>query len=87
MMVGMSLWESTLQRGVPPESIARVASYDWFGSFAFMPLGMLLWGPLASAIGVGTALWLAFALFGALALVLLLLPETRALERRELVAA
>ena len=85
MMVGMSLWESTLQRGVPAESIARVASYDWFGSFAFMPLGMLLWGPLAAAIGVSTALWLAFAIFVALAAGLLLLPETRGLERRELV--
>ena len=87
MMVGMSLWESTLQRGIPAESVARVASYDWFGSYAFYPLGAVLWGPLAEAIGVSAALWLAFALFGALALGLLALRSTRALERRDLVAA
>ena len=81
MMVGMSLWESTLQRQVPAESISRVSSYDWFGSFAFYPIGLALWGPLAAAIGVGTALWLAFGLFAVLATALLLVPDTWQLRR------
>ena len=76
MMVGMSVWESTLQRQVPPEALSRVSSYDWFGSYAFYPLGMALWGPLAGAIGVTTALWLAFALMVALAATLLAVPDT-----------
>jgi MFS family permease len=81
MMVGMSVWESTLQRQIPAESLSRVSSYDWFGSFAFYPLGMALWGPLAAAIGVSTALWLAFGLFGALATALLAIPDTWRLRR------
>jgi MFS family permease len=77
MMLGNSVWESTLQRHIPDESLSRVSSYDWFGSFAFYPLGLATWGSVAGAIGLHSALWLAFGLFGASALVLLSLPETR----------
>jgi hypothetical protein len=79
LMLGMSVWESTLQRHVPAESLSRVASYDWFGSLAFAPLGLALWGPLAGAIGISTALWLAFGLMTAAAASLLALPDTRRL--------
>jgi hypothetical protein len=77
MMIGASVWDSTLQRQVPGESISRVSSYDWFGSLAFYPLGMALWGPLAAAIGVSSALWVAFALMIALPTALLCVPDTR----------
>jgi MFS family permease len=80
MMLGMSVWESTLQRHVPAESLARVSSYDWFGSFAFYPLGLAIWGPVAEAIGIATALWLAFGLFVACVLALLAVPDTRQLK-------
>ena len=86
MMVGMSVWESTLQRQVPPASLSRVSSYDWFGSFAFYPLGMALWGPLAGAVGVGAALWLAFALMVVLIVALLAVPDTRGLRHSAAVA-
>jgi predicted MFS family arabinose efflux permease len=77
MMIGMSVWESTLQRRIPGGSLSRVSSYDWFGSFLFYPLGMALWGPLAAGIGVHAALWLAFGLMATLASGLLVLPDTR----------
>jgi MFS family permease len=77
MMIGTSVWESTLQRQIPGESLSRVSSYDWFGSFLFYPLGMALWGPLAAGAGVATALWLAFGILVALAAALLALPDTR----------
>jgi MFS family permease len=77
MMLGTSVWESTLQRHVPARSLSRVASYDWFGSIAFYPLGLLIWGPVAGAIGISTALWIAFGLFVAGIVTLLALPETR----------
>jgi MFS family permease len=80
MMLGMSVWESTLQRHVPAESLSRVSSYDWFGSFAFYPLGLAIWGPVAEAIGIATALWLAFGLFVACVLALLAVPDTRQLK-------
>jgi MFS family permease len=62
MMLGGSIWESTLQRRVPAESLSRVASYDWFGSLAFRPLGLIVWGPIAAAIGLYEALGIAAAL-------------------------
>jgi MFS family permease len=62
MMLGGSIWESTLQRRVPAESLSRVASYDWFGSLAFRPLGLLVWGPIAAAVGLYEALAVAAAL-------------------------
>ena len=80
MMLGNSVWESTLQRHVPADSLSRVSSYDWFGSLAFYPLGLALWGPLAAEIGIATALWIAFGLFMAAMLTQLALPETRRLR-------
>jgi MFS family permease len=77
LMLGMSVWESTLQRHVPADSLSRVASYDWFGSYAFHPLGLAIWGPVAGAIGVSTSLWLAFGLCMALICALLGVPDTR----------
>jgi nicotinamide riboside transporter PnuC len=80
MMLGMSVWESTLQRHIPDRWLSRVTSYDWFGSFAFYPLGLAAWGPIAAAIGLSTALWLAFALFIASILALMTVPEVRGLS-------
>lgn len=86
MMLGNTVWESTLQSHVPDRWLSRVASYDWFGSFAFYPLGLALWGPLAGVLGTATALWLAFGLFMAGALVLLALPDTRRMVSSQPVA-
>jgi Transmembrane secretion effector len=77
LMLGMSVWETTLQREIPPESLSRVASYDWFVSYAIYPVGLAIWGPLSGAIGIHTALWLAFGLFMASLLTLLAVPEIR----------
>jgi MFS family permease len=79
MTLGMSVWETTLQREIPTESLSRVASYDWFVSYAVYPLGLAIWGPLAGVIGIYTALWLAFGLFVAGLLALLAVPEIRRL--------
>jgi predicted MFS family arabinose efflux permease len=80
MTLGMSVWDSTLQRHVPGESLSRVSSYDWFGSYAFYPLGLAVWGPAADTIGISASLWLAFGLFMAAMLALLSLPDIRRLR-------
>ena len=79
LMAGNTIWESTIQRHIPPASLSRVSAYDWFGSEAFYPLGLALWGPLATVIGIQTALWVAFGLLAATALALLALREVREL--------
>jgi hypothetical protein len=81
MMVCNSLWESTLQRHVPADQLSRVSAYDWFGSMAFSPLGMILWGPIAAATGTSAALWIAAAVQGATCVALLAVPEVRRLPR------
>ncbi|HEX8753027.1 MAG TPA: MFS transporter [Solirubrobacterales bacterium] len=78
--LGLSVWESTLQRHVPGESLSRVSSYDWFGSLVFYPLGLAIWGPIAAALGTGTSLWLTFGLGAALTLALLAVPDVRHLR-------
>ncbi len=75
--LAVSVWESTLQRHIPGESLSRVSSYDWFGSLAFYPLGLAIWGPIAAAIGVSVSLWLAFGLAIVLTLMLISVPEIR----------
>jgi MFS family permease len=81
LMLGASVWESTLQRHIPGEALSRVSSYDWFGSFAFYPLGLAIWGPVSVAIGIQTSLWLAFGLFIVSILALLAVPDVRRLPR------
>ncbi len=80
MMLGNSVWESTLQSRVPVESLSRVSAYDWFGSLAFNPVGMAIWGPIAVAIGTSEALWLAAALVFASTIALLCVPAIRQLR-------
>jgi MFS family permease len=52
-----TLWETTLQRSIPTESLSRVSSYDTLGSIALRPIGLALVGPLVVVAGIrGTLL-------------------------------
>jgi MFS family permease len=82
LAVANNLWETTQQRHVPEELLSRVSSYDWFGSLAAVPIGMLMWGPIGDAIGVSDALWIAFVLQLSSILLLLAVREIRELPAR-----
>src|SRR6266511_1328579 len=64
LLAGVSLgffgavWMTTLQQQVAPEAISRVSAYDWMGSQVFLPLGLLAVGPVQTAIGVSTTMWI-----------------------------
>ena len=77
LMLGDVVWDSTLQRNVPPETLSRVSSYDWFGSLALYPLGLVIWGPISDAIGIDPALWLAAGLLLAVVVAPLAVREVR----------
>ena len=47
----MIWWETALARHIPPGALSRVSAWDWMGSLALLPLGYLLAGPLARALG------------------------------------
>jgi MFS family permease len=49
-------WETTMQEHVPADRLARVYSYDMVGSFAAIPLGQVVIGPIAEVTGLRTAL-------------------------------
>ena len=49
-------WDQSLQTNVPKDRLARIYSYDALGSFAAVPFGQALIGPIAGWLGVGTAL-------------------------------
>jgi hypothetical protein len=55
-MLLTAIWESTLQARIPRAQLSRVSSYDWLGSTALMPLGLILAAPLGAALGAGIAL-------------------------------
>jgi MFS family permease len=76
------LWVSALQRHIPPERLSRVSAYDSLGSFAFMPIGLVLAGPVASALGgAHHALWLTTALIAAPTFAVLGVRDVRTIRR------
>jgi MFS family permease len=68
-------WETTLAHHIPPAALSRVSAWDHMGSFALMPLGYAVVGPLANAFGVRWVLGVGSAL-GALMAALALLPKS-----------
>ena len=58
--VGLELygvfWDTTLQEHIPDEKLSRVSSYDVLGSFALIPVGVAVMGPISHAIGVADTL-------------------------------
>jgi MFS family permease len=58
-------WDQSLQQNIPADRLSRVYSYDAAGSYIAIPVGEILVGPLAQALGVEPVL------FGCAALVVL----------------
>ncbi|MGI5286012.1 MFS transporter [Nonomuraea polychroma] len=50
------LWQTTMQREVPAESLSRVSSYDMLGSLMFGPIGLMLAGPASELFGTEESL-------------------------------
>jgi hypothetical protein len=57
-----TFWFTAVQSDVPAGELARVMSWDYFGSVAVLPLGQALAGPVAAAVGASTTLYGAAAL-------------------------
>jgi MFS family permease len=56
----VTIWNTTLQREIPDEALARVTAWDWMTSLALWPIGLAIAGPVAEAVGVTNACWLSF---------------------------
>ena len=79
-MIFNALWETSLQRHVPQAALSRVSAYDWFGSLAFQPIGLVLAGPAAAALGTSTTLWIAVVGMLGVAALCVATPSVRQLE-------
>ena len=53
------LFDTTIQRLVPRDVLARVISFDWFSDAATKPLGLAVVGPIAARVGMSTVFWAA----------------------------
>jgi MFS family permease len=74
-------WQTALAERIPPHALSRVTAYDWMGSLAMVPLGYIVAGVLADAVGARTVLAVG-SLVGVAALALALTSrELRALQR------
>jgi hypothetical protein len=62
---------------VPTHMLSRVASYDYFGTFALRPLGLALVGPLALLVGTNAVLLGNAAVVVVGVAILLSLPKIR----------
>jgi MFS family permease len=75
-----TLFETTVQRHVPPESLSRVASIDWVMSGGLQPLGFALAGPVALAFGLQVTLAASAAWIILSTAVVLSIPSVRRLR-------
>jgi predicted MFS family arabinose efflux permease len=74
IVIGNVIALSFTQTYVPPGILGRVSSATRAAAFAMMPVGALLAGTLATALGVRGALWILTALIAASGLLYLLTP-------------
>jgi MFS family permease len=83
--VGLELygvfWDTTLQQHIPDEKLSRVSSYDVLGSFALIPVGVAVMGPISNAIGPAETLLGAALVVVAATLAVISVPDVRNLRR------
>jgi DHA3 family tetracycline resistance protein-like MFS transporter len=79
--VGLGLaWVGALQDHVPPELFGRVVSLDYLGSGSLLPVGTLVAGVAADAIGPGPVFIAGGLISAAFLASLMLLPQVRAMD-------
>jgi MFS family permease len=76
-----AVWQTTLQQHVREDALSRVSAWDWMGSFLFLPLGLVVAGPVSELIGISTTLWISVTWAVLSTLAVLLVPSVRNLRR------
>jgi Transmembrane secretion effector len=76
-----TLWETSLGEHIPPRALSRVSSYDYLSSTGMIPLGNLLVGTVAAALGVFPTLYAMSAISIVTALVVVRIPAVWSLPR------
>ncbi|HYO86473.1 MAG TPA: MFS transporter [Dermatophilaceae bacterium] len=74
-------WQTAIHENVPDDHMSRVWAYDSLGSFAAIPIGQTIYGPLAIAFGARPVVLASAGLFLLVVLLTLAVPEVRNLQR------
>ena len=74
-------WQTAIQQHVPEEKLARVFSFDLVGSFVARPVGLVLVGPIAEAVGLDTWVLVVGCVMGGSALAALASSDVRRVVR------
>ncbi|MEJ7745025.1 MAG: hypothetical protein WKF73_22345 [Nocardioidaceae bacterium] len=74
-------WQTAYHEHVPEHLLSRVASYDALGSFVAIPVGTLVFGPLAAAFDARDVLVISAVVYVVVALSTLLSSSVRNLRR------
>jgi predicted MFS family arabinose efflux permease len=77
VVISNVIFDSFMQTYVSPDILGRVTSATMAVMFAMMPVGALLAGVLATALGIRAALWILTALIAVSGLAFLLTPMRR----------
>jgi hypothetical protein len=80
------LWDTSMQQEIPQDRLSRVYSYDALGSWALVPLGLAVVGPISEALGTRATLVGAALLSLGATLAVLAVRDVRELRRRDSVA-
>lgn len=75
-----SLWGTAFQRTIPREALSRASSFDGMGTMLLRPVGLATAAPLASALGVSTAILIFAGISLTVILVLLAIPAVWQME-------
>jgi MFS family permease len=76
------LWDTTYQQEIPADKLSRLSAYDAIGSWALMPLGFAVAGPVGAAVGNRATFLGAGTMVVAATGLVLLSRDVRRLERR-----
>jgi hypothetical protein len=74
---GSIVWDTSMQRTIAPDKLARVAAYGWMGAMVFLPAGYALAGPISSVVGMRAYLLFGAGWLVASALVVVRVPSVR----------
>jgi MFS family permease len=81
------LWVTTMQREIPPDRLSRVSSYDALGSLVFTPVGLAVAAPVAIAVGLSGAFWIAAVIIAVPTALVLSVGDVRRMRSPEPEAA
>ena len=76
-----TLWETSLGEHIPPRALSRVSSYDYLSSTGMIPLGNVVVGLAAAAVGVYPTLVAMTVIGMGAAVVVVSIPSVRHLPR------